>query len=113
MDRGDSVKNVEFSSRDRFKRIHPNPVEATDSMLTWIATFCNPNAVYRAHLGVHMAYKVDPFHSACQFSHLGFLFYVHEVGFLYYVDEVDPRKYPSIVAAKSTKTGRLRNGYLY
>ena len=67
MDRGDSVKNVDFSSRDRLKRIHPNPVEATDSMLTWINTFFNPNTVYRAHLGVHMAYKVDPFqfHSAC------------------------------------------------
>ena len=102
MDRGDSVKNVDFSSRDRFKRIHPNPVEATDSMLTWIKTFCNPNAVYRAHLGVHMTYKVDPF-SMPQLSHLGYLYYVHEVGFLYYVDDVDPRKHPSIFGKLAEK----------
>ena len=49
MDSGDSVKNVDFSSRDRFKRIHPNSYVATDSMLTWIKTFCNPNAVYKTH----------------------------------------------------------------
>ena len=49
MDSGDSVKNVDFSSLDRFKRIHPNSYLATDSMLTWIKTFCNPNDVYKTH----------------------------------------------------------------
>ena len=103
MDSGDSVKNVDFSSRDRFKRIHPNSFLATVSMLTWIKTFCNPNAVYRTQLGIHMTYKVDPFHSACLPISAFSIIFMKKM----------PWKHPTTVAGKSNSTCRQGDGNLY
>lgn len=52
---------MDFVSRERRKRIYPNTFAASENMITWIKTFCNPNAEYKAQLGIDMTYKVGPF----------------------------------------------------
>ena len=102
LDSGDFVKNVDFASREKMKRIHPNSFAATDNMLKWIKTFCNPNAVHKAQLGIDMTYKIGPFFTTC-------LSFPHPM----YVHKGDPQKHPTIFAGMSTSTCRQKDDYLY
>lgn len=65
MDNEGFVKNVDFVSREKCKRIHPNTFAASENMITWIKTFCNPDAGCKAQLGIDMTYKVGPFFTTC------------------------------------------------
>lgn len=61
MDNEGFVKNVDCVSREKCKRIYPNTLAASENMITWIKTFCNPDAECKAQLGIDMNYKVGPF----------------------------------------------------
>lgn len=65
MDNEGFVKNVDFVSREKCKRIYPNTFAASENMITWIKTFCNPDAECKARIGIDMTYKVGPFFTTC------------------------------------------------
>ena len=48
LDNDGFVKNVDFSSRNRCKRIHPNTFAATENMLRMTKTFCHPDAEHKS-----------------------------------------------------------------
>lgn len=102
MDNEGFVKNVDFVSRERCKRIYPNTFAASENMITWIKTFCNPNAEYKAQLGIDMTYKVGPFFTTC-------LSFPHPM----FVHKGDSQKHPTIFAGMSTSTGRQKEDYMY
>jgi hypothetical protein len=52
------LKNVDFGSREKHKRIHPNTFAATTNTLMWTKTFCHSDSQYKSQLGIDMTYKV-------------------------------------------------------
>lgn len=102
MDNDGFVKNIDFASRERCKRIHPNTFAATHNTLTWTKTFCNPDAQHKSQLGIDMTYKVGPFFTTC-------LSFPHPM----FVHKGDQQKHPTVFTGMSTSTGRQKEDYMY
>lgn len=101
MDNEGFVKNVDFVSREKCKRIYPNTFAALENMITWIKTFCNPDAECKAQLGIDMTYKVGPFlQPVLVFPTLC-------------LSRGDSEKHPTIFAGMATRTGRQKEDYMY
>lgn len=102
MDNSGFLKDVDFSYRQKFGRIHPNTFAATDNSMLWLKSFCCTNSNIKSQLGIDMTYKVGPFYTTCfSFPHPMF------------VHKHDRQKHPTIFAGMMTSTGRQVEDYMY